>query len=255
MKKAVAAALCLLLCPLLLGAVTAPILPTTDYYVNDAAGIISDDHKSAMLRVSQGLAESQAFQLVVLTVPSLEGMGYTDINLFADDIFLSWEIGGRQEENGALIVIVKEPANGAIRVGKPLAQEITPSQAYAAVEEILPTMQRGNASKATMDLYQALVVHLYDIWGLELPQGETPEAAPSRSYTMYAIVAIAIIAVARSFRVSRKYQRRYGKGFTRPRRHYGTEARDDEMREIAPVPDYYEAVGKESTADRQEEDR
>lgn len=227
----------------------APILPTTDFYVNDAAGILADPHKETMMSISAGLEEEQGIQLVVLTVPSLESMGATDPDALANLIFESWEIGGRQEENGILILGVKEPASCAIRVGETYAQDITFSQAQAVVEEVIPMMRKGNSSKALMELYSALTLRLYDIWGVEPPAAEGSKEGVTPSYFMFALMGVALIVVASSFRVSSKYRKKYGSRYARPRKSYSATVIDDEMREARPMPDYFNEIGRRPTLD------
>lgn len=251
MNRLRSAALPLLLCFLLMGA--APILPTTDFYVNDAAGILIEEHKNTMMTVSAGLEEAAGAQLVILTIESLESMGYDDLYAFADDIFTSWAIGGREEENGILIVAVKDPAACAIRVGKPFAEEITAGQIVSVTENVVATMRKGNSTKALMDLYSALSLRVYEILGLEAPDQEEVESAAARNYAPYIIVAGGLLIVGRTYRVNRKYGK-IGKKQPYKRRRFSREQGDDDMRDIKSMPSLYEKIGREPTGESRPED-
>lgn len=246
MKKLFLTAVLLLFCLLLMGA--APIFPTVDFYVNDAAGILIQQHKDTMMSASAGLEQQSGTQLVVLTLPSLEEQGYDDLSAFADDVFSSWEIGGRQEENGLLIVAVKSPAACTIRVGKTFAGEITPAQIEAVTQNVVATMQKGNATKALMDLYSALSLRVYEILELEPPHAGAVEAAASHSRLPYLLLAGVFVVVARSYRVSRKYRNRYGR-YSRKRKQFSRSKRDEDAIRAGKVPDLYDRIGREATAD------
>ena len=246
MKQYLLPPVLLLFCLLLMGA--APIFPTVDFYVNDAAGIIIDQHKDTMMKASAGLEQQSGTQLVLLTLPSLEEQGYDDLSAFAGDVFTSWEIGGRQEENGLLIVAVKSPAACTIRVGKTFAGEITPAQIEAVTQNVVATMQKGNSTKALMDLYSALSLRVYEILELEPPAAGAVEAAVSRSRLPYLLLAGVFVVVARSYRVSRKYRNRYGR-YSRKRKQFSRSKRDEDAIRAGKVPDLYDRIGREATAD------
>lgn len=246
MKKYCFVAVSLLLCLLLIGA--APIFPTVDFYVNDAADILIDQHKETMMAASIGLEQQKGTQLVLLTLPSLEEQGYDNPYTFADDVFTAWEIGGRQEENGLLIVAVKSPAACTVRVGKAFAEEITAAQIEAACQTVVATMQKGNATKALMDLYSALSLRVYEILELEPPDpGMTRQAAAS-SRLPYLLLAGVFVVVARSYRVSRKYRSRFY-GYSRRRRQFSRPLRDEDAMQTNPMPQLYNRIGREKTTD------
>ena len=247
MKKHGTVAVLLLVCLLLMGA--APILPTVDFYVNDAANILIKKHKEAMMATSLGLERQSGTQLVVLTIPSLEERGYDDLEAFADDVFTTWEIGGREEENGLLIVAVKSPAACTVRVGKAFADYFTAVQIQEACEVVVDTMQKGNATKALMDLYAALSLRVYEILELDPPNAElSRQAAASDRLLPYLLLAGVFLVVARSYRVSRKYRNRFG-GYSPKRKQFSHRQRDEDASRSGRVPDIYNKIGREKTAD------
>ncbi|MGI6402984.1 MAG: TPM domain-containing protein [Oscillospiraceae bacterium] len=247
MKKYGTAAVFLVVCLLLIGA--APILPTVDFYVNDAANILIDRHKDTMMAASSGLEQQSGTQLVLLTLPSLEEQGYDDLETFAHDVFTSWEIGGRKEENGLLIVAVKSPAACTVRVGKAFAGAITPAQINEVCQTVVATMQKGNATKALMDLYSALSLRVYEILELEPPNGEITRQAAASNRLPYLLLAGVFLVVARSYRVSRKYRSRYGGFSHKRRRQFSRQQRDEDAMESSRVPELYDRIGREKTAD------
>mgnify|MGYP001360602839 CR=1 FL=1 len=247
MKKYGTIAVFLLVCLLLMGA--APILPTVDFYVNDAANIIIEKHRETMMTTSLGLERQSGTQLVVLTIPSLEERGYDDLEAFAEDVFTSWEIGGREEENGMLIVAVKSPAACTIRVGKAFADEFTAAQIQEACAVVVDTMQKGNATKALMDLYAALSLRIYEILDLDPPNAElSRQAAASDRFFSYLLLGGAFLVVARSYRVSRKYRNRFG-GYSPKRRQFSHRRRDENAFRSDRAQDIYNKIGREKTAD------
>ncbi|HAS72974.1 MAG TPA: hypothetical protein DCS67_02390, partial [Clostridiales bacterium UBA8960] len=71
--------------------------PTSNFYVNDFAGILSAETEKLIMDTSVPLAEKTGAQIVVVTVESLNGQ---DIESYARGLFNQWGIGDAQKNNG-----------------------------------------------------------------------------------------------------------------------------------------------------------
>ncbi len=239
------AAAILMVCLPLLGAGLMP--PTVDYYVNDAAAMVNEEHRASMLELARSLDKGYGAQLVLLTVPSLDELRYEqDAAALAGEIFFDWEVGGRTEQRGVLILAVGDPAGCAVHVGDGFAGELTPAQARAAANQTAEEIAAGNPSQALLDLHTALAARLGEILGVDAAtQADTVTAQLASPIVVLAVVAI---AVARSFRVSGKYRRRFGKGYVYKRRVFAHRHGDG----AAPVrgrSQHFDSVGMEPTRD------
>ena len=103
-KRKIAIHLSLILCVIVLFSVLSGSVPshTADFYVDDYAGVLSEETKSHIMSTAVQLENETTAQVVVLTVESLNGK---DISDFAVDTFRSWGIGDKDKNNGVLIVL------------------------------------------------------------------------------------------------------------------------------------------------------
>ena len=78
------------------------INPTSEFYINDFANVLSNETKKYILDNSATLCEKTKAQVVVVTVNSLDGKDLDDFSL---ELFRSWKIGDKDLNNGLLILL------------------------------------------------------------------------------------------------------------------------------------------------------
>ena len=77
-------------------------VPDLEDRVNDYASILSPPTVSLIERMLEDLENKETTQIVVLTIPSLEGEA---IEAFSLEVAETWQIGQEGLDNGALLVI------------------------------------------------------------------------------------------------------------------------------------------------------
>lgn len=129
----------LLLLPLSAGALDVPPLSG---HVNDRAGLLRSD---TVIKLEQYLSEferSDSTQLVVLTIPSLEG---EVLEQYALKVAESWGIGQKGKDNGALLLIARDDRKIRIEVGYGLEGRLTDLLSGRIIDnEISPHFKAGN---------------------------------------------------------------------------------------------------------------
>ena len=103
--------LVMLLVPLGAYALTVPSLKGR---VNDYAQMLSPAAVQHIDRVLQDLETSDSTQIVVLTIPSLEGDSLEDFSIRVAE---QWRIGQKNLDNGAILLIAKAERKLRIEVG------------------------------------------------------------------------------------------------------------------------------------------
>ena len=83
-------------------------------YVQDYAGVISNEDRQQMLRIGQDLDNKTTAQVAVITVSSLDGQSIED---YALAVLRSWGIGNKAKNNGVLIVVAVNDRRSRIEVG------------------------------------------------------------------------------------------------------------------------------------------
>lgn len=93
-----------------LGCAKAENIPLSDEgaYALDKSGVLSSETENHIARYNQYLAESCGAQICVVTIPTMDYVGYDDIENYAYDLFNAWGIGDKDEENGVLLLLVTD---------------------------------------------------------------------------------------------------------------------------------------------------
>lgn len=131
--------LCLCILPFSAGAFD---VPPVQGYVNDFAGILSPAAKNQIEAFLRNFEASDSTQVVVVTVPNLQG---EPIDMVALQIAETWKIGQKGTDNGALLLIGKEDRKMRIEVGRGLEGKLTDLLAGRIVDnEIAPRFKKGD---------------------------------------------------------------------------------------------------------------
>jgi len=88
--------------------------PTSNFYVNDFADILSADTEQAIMDASVPLAQQTGAQIVVVTIDTMDGQ---DIETYANTLFREWGIGDAKKNNGLLLLIAYEDRQSRVEVG------------------------------------------------------------------------------------------------------------------------------------------
>ena len=93
-----------------LGCAKAENIPLSDEgaYALDKSGVLSAETKNHIALYNQYLEESCGAQICVVTIPTMDYVGYDDIENYAYDLFNAWGIGDKDEENGVLLLLVTD---------------------------------------------------------------------------------------------------------------------------------------------------
>lgn len=126
-----------------------PVFPALTGRVVDDAGILSANTRS---RLDASLAQHEqqtGQQLVVVTLPSLQGYTIED---FGYQLGRRWGIGQKGHDNGALLIVAPKERKVRIEVGYGLEGTLTDAQSRIIIEQvILPQFRRGDFDAGVSD--------------------------------------------------------------------------------------------------------
>lgn len=113
-----------LACALLLAPCAAAALqvPPLKGRINDYAGILSPEAERRIEAASKQLEESDSTQVVVLTVPALDGDSIEDFSIRVAE---RWKIGRKGFDNGVILVVARDDRKVRIEVGYGLEGRLT----------------------------------------------------------------------------------------------------------------------------------
>lgn len=131
-----------LLVLLLAAPVAALDVPQATGYVNDRADILAATTRLELEQFLRDFEASDSTQIVVLTIPSLEG---ETVETYAVKAFEQWKIGQKGKDNGALLLIAKTERRMRIEVGYGLEGRLTDLLAGRIIDnEISPRFKQGD---------------------------------------------------------------------------------------------------------------
>lgn len=117
-------------------------LPKLHGYVNDYAGMISPEAKAQLENELKNFEQTDSTQIVVLTVPSLEGGVIED---FGIKVAEAWKIGQKGKDNGVIFIVSKQDRKLRIEVGRGLEGKLTDLMAGRIIDLVVkPRFKRGD---------------------------------------------------------------------------------------------------------------
>lgn len=116
-------------------------VPPLKGYVNDYAAMLSVAVAQELERELAAFEGSDSTQIVVLTIPSLEGEVLEEYSI---KVVEKWQIGQKGKDNGALLLVVKNDRKVRIESGRGLEGTLTDLVSGRIIRnEITPAFKRG----------------------------------------------------------------------------------------------------------------
>ena len=165
MKKITAIVLTLILAISLLAfPALAVVDQSEDFYVNDAAGVLSDALKSDIIAVNGELEYyCEGAQVVVVAVEYLDGM-YSDE--YAMQCFNDWGVGSDEHNNGMLLLLATEENKVWLAVGNGIAGAFNSDMVDMYLENYFYDLyDAGDYNGAVISLFPQLMYWYQDHYG------------------------------------------------------------------------------------------
>lgn len=143
--------------------------------VVDDAQLIEPAVRAFLTQELQAHEQATHEQLVVVTVPNLQGARIEDFGYL---LGRHWGIGQKDKNNGALLIVARDERKLRIEVGYGLEDRLTDAQASVIINQVItPAFKAGDFSKGIKDGVAAMLLVL---GGTPLEQAST--AYDSGSY-------------------------------------------------------------------------
>jgi len=137
--------------------------PTSDFYVNDYAGVLSDETKEEIVAKNDGLYAATGAQIVVTVVQSTGG---TSMSQYAYDIANAWGIGSAEKNNGVLLLLSIDDDDYQCIQGSGL-ETLLPTTTLSRIlqEELEPDFAAKNYDAGVRKAFASLYGAVCDIYG------------------------------------------------------------------------------------------
>lgn len=199
-----AAAAGAVLAALMLAALPALAAPkvqvSTTNAVADHADILSDETEQYVNDVSIKLSDACGAQIGVYTLDEL--LGSTTMEGFAYDVFNAWGLGSDDLDNGVLLLLAPNEADGGdyyIMRGDGLESQLSFSTLGSLLDEYMePYWVNGDYDTGTQKTVQALANRLCSIYGVTLNSSYTDTSAPDKggpNVMRFVLLVVAVLLV------------------------------------------------------------
>lgn len=118
-----------------------PRFPALSGRVVDEAGLLSPEAEAGLTAKLEALERDTTDQLVVVTVPDLQGY---PIEEFGYQLGRTWRIGQAGKDNGVLLIVARDERRVRVEVGYGLEPVLTDALSALIIhEQILPSFREG----------------------------------------------------------------------------------------------------------------
>lgn len=153
-RAAPRAALALLLTLLAVPALAAPKFPPLTGRVVDDAQILSPAAEARLTQELATLEQQTGHQLVVATLPDLQGYEIED---YGYQLLRTWGIGRKGQDDGAILIVAPNQRKVRIEVGYGLEPVLTDALSSLIIQRaILPAFKAGEMEKGVVDGTEAI---------------------------------------------------------------------------------------------------
>jgi uncharacterized protein len=130
-------------------------VPTLKGRINDTANLLSNTAVQNLEKMLSEFERTDSTQIVVLTIPSLEG---EDMQEFSIKVAENWKIGQKGSDNGAILLIARDEKKIRIEVGRGLEGKLTDLTSGRIIrEKIRPRFAQGDFDGGIKDGLSAMI--------------------------------------------------------------------------------------------------
>ncbi|WP_239432657.1 TPM domain-containing protein [Sporosarcina sp. ACRSL] len=148
----------MMIMPVMAFAADVPAWNGADYYIQDHANILSAEQKAELNRLGGELDKATGAELAVLTLPSI---GDEPIEEFAVKALREYQLGKKEEDNGALLIVTTTPNSDRKRhfylsTGYGLEGALPDGKVGRIMDEVaVPYLSNGQPDMAIMNAYKS----------------------------------------------------------------------------------------------------
>lgn len=187
--KRILMVLVLVLVPACCGALDVP--PLTGR-INDHAGLLSSAAADRLERQMAAFEADQSTQIVVLTVPSLEG---DDLEQFSIRVADAWKIGQKGKDNGVIMILTRAERRVRIEVGMGLQGVLTDLTSGRIIREVMrPYLKAGDFDRGITVGVEAIMAAVRGEFSAE-PTRQARQHQKSSSPAVTVLVMAGVAAV------------------------------------------------------------
>jgi len=122
-------------------------MPKPTAYVDDYAGVMTDDGKAQVEAICKEVHDKTKAQIFFVTIKSLDG---DTVESFANDLFHNWGIGEKKTDRGVLVLLAIKEHKRRIEVGYGLEGILPDAKAGDIGRDMVPGLQTLEYDQAAL---------------------------------------------------------------------------------------------------------
>src|SRR5580698_6015259 len=142
-------------------------------YVSDFAGVVDARSKAAIESYAAAVKQATGAELAFVTVQSVQGEPIEDV---ANDLFRTWGIGRKGEDDGALVLLAVADRKSRLEVGGGLGGAVPDGMAGLLLDDMRPALRQSQYGSALLAAAEHLGSTIAQSKGVTIP----PPAAQFR---------------------------------------------------------------------------
>ncbi|HEX3044960.1 MAG TPA: TPM domain-containing protein, partial [Bacillota bacterium] len=184
-------------------------------YVTDRAGILSENDRSQIASQLADYADATGNQILVVTIPSLEGEDLID---FTEQLFTLNKPGQKGKDNGLILLIAQQERQIRIEVGYGLEGPVPDGKAGAIIrEQISPYFKAGDFYNGIFAGVNAIIQAITPEYNLTNPVPSPETRSHPRNSSAGAVVGLIIAFIILIFgNLGNNRRRRFRRGYSEP---------------------------------------
>ena len=125
----------------------------SDDYVNDFAGVLNKPDSEAIRKMFKALEDKTGVEAVVVTINSINDYNKGDATLesFATNLFNTWGVGHKKENNGVMLLIAVKDRNCRIELGSGYGRIYDPAMKQVIEENMIPYFKTDDYSRGIFE--------------------------------------------------------------------------------------------------------
>ncbi len=168
-------------------------IPRNDGWVTDLAGLLSTSEEQSLEALMESYRQGSTHEIALLTVPDLNG---EPIERFALEVGRAWGVGGKDKNNGALVVVSKADRSVRIEVGRGLEGNLTDSISGRIIRDVIvPRFKRGDFPGGLRQGIEAIHAAIGGDYG-KLPKERVPVSTGLLGVMVQAFVVLLFLFFA-----------------------------------------------------------
>ena len=156
------------------------------FLVNDYANVLTPDQKQALENKLVALDDSTSTQISVVIVPTVGSYSISDYNV---ELGRAWGVGGKQNNNGVVLLIAKEDRKLDITVGYGLEGALPDVTSKSIIDDVIVPNFKGN------DYYRGIDQGTDAIIAAVKGEYNTPRAKSGKGNSSGKIIFIVILVL------------------------------------------------------------